>query len=35
MANGRLYLRNKKSGEVLFMGKSFGNGYYLSDYNDN
>jgi len=32
MANSRLYLRNKVSGKFIYIGKSFGGGYYPYDY---
>ena len=36
MANNRMYLRCKKCGEVLFLGKTFLDGYYtLNEYYEN
>lgn len=32
MANNRIYLRCRQCGEVLFLGKSFCEGYYYRDY---
>lgn len=32
MANNRMYLRCKACGEIFFLGKRFGNGYYISQY---
>ena len=32
MANDRIYLRCKRCGEAMFLGKTFGDGYYWSQY---
>lgn len=32
MANNRMYLRCKACGEIFFLGERFGNGYYISQY---
>jgi len=37
MANNRMYIRCKECGEILFIGKTMSDGYYLSNeniYND-
>lgn len=34
MANNRIYLRCKTCGDVLFLGKCFGEGYYYCNYNN-
>ncbi|MDO5003595.1 MAG: hypothetical protein Q4E39_05160 [bacterium] len=37
MANNRMYIRCKQCGEILFIGKTMSDGYYLSNkniYND-
>ena len=33
MANNRMYIRCKQCGEILFIGKTMSNGYYLSNEN--
>ena len=32
MANNRMYLRCKACGETFFLGKRFGGGYYIGQY---
>jgi hypothetical protein len=34
MADNRMYLRCKCCGKTLFLGKRFGNGYYINEYRD-
>lgn len=31
MANNRMFIRCKRCGEIFFIGKTMGNGYYLSN----
>lgn len=35
MANSRIYIRNKKTHEILYLGKSYGSGYKFVDYSGN
>ena len=34
MANNRIYLKCSKCVETLFLGKTFGDGYYYQNYHD-